>query len=269
MEQQVNGFGARYGGAQGSSNPNSLQFYTLSKLRQEDGDDRTASVLGGFSGTTGNNVAFKGVNSYSNYNYHASDVGIGDTSNMPSSSFPGGDTCVTGPKVIPSSQHPGFGSSASAGSNIPRKSPFDIGEPGGQFAGGRNDSGPGNPGTPGYPGGSFGGGVPLGPMSVSGPQSWCEGLVILEFDGPHQAFEPESAVVNWAVWPILHSRGLQRRPPAGGQRGGPRRHPQRAASAGGARNRPGKHCEIPQVRDALQKHQGLSRDQGRRSEPPD
>ncbi|KAJ1613262.1 Yip1p like integral membrane protein [Cryptosporidium canis] len=179
MEQQANGFGARYGGAQGSSNPNSLQFYTMSKLRQEDGDDRTASVLGGFSGTAGNNAAFKGVNSYSNYNYHASDVGIGGTSNMPSSSFPGGDTCVAGPRVIPSSQHPGpssgFGSSASAGSNIPRKSPFDIGEPGGQFGGGRSDSGPGNPGAPGYPGDGFGGGVPLGPMSASGPQS-CGGV---------------------------------------------------------------------------------------------
>lgn len=161
MEQrQVHGFATAYGsgGDGGDSNANSLQFYTMSKLRQEGEEDRAVSMGGGFSG---NNAIIN------NYNYGASEVGVGGVSNVPNSSYAERDVSVAGgPKVVVPSLPPGLGGGGSS-SNVPRKFPFNVGEAGGQLGGGMGAAqGMQLPGC-----GGFGGAVPLGPMSAPFPQT--------------------------------------------------------------------------------------------------
>ncbi|OII72289.1 Yip1p like integral membrane protein [Cryptosporidium ubiquitum] len=214
MDKQVNGFGSTYNSVGGfgsnhgginmnnnsnkndNNNANSLQFYTMSKLKQDGETDKMSSLIGmregvggiggngGFSGRTGNNKIFNNAN-YSNYNYNVSEIGKGNISQVSNSNYVSNNINMMSSNVAtsPNHYHPpplSFNpSSSSISNNVPRKSPFNINETNDQFGGGRSETNVGGmmpiQGQPGNEfnklGGETFGNVPLGPMSASFPQN--------------------------------------------------------------------------------------------------
>lgn len=155
---QNNGFASAHNGDGGDGNANSLQFYTMSKLRQEGEEDRAVPMGRGLSGS---NTMVNSIN----YGYNAPGARFGGVSSIPNSSYASCDVATpAGPRLVVPSPPPSLG-----GDNVPRKSPFNI------YETGMNDSGPGGAAaTQGLqkPGcNSFGGTVPLGPMSTPFPQT--------------------------------------------------------------------------------------------------
>ncbi|KAH8585244.1 Yip1p like integral membrane [Cryptosporidium sp. chipmunk genotype I] len=210
MEQQVNGFGSTYNSGvglgsinnnsysnnNGNSNANSLQFYTMSKLKNDTGGDEVNSLTGMGGGGTGVGVGIPGKSgnkmfnnlNYSNYNYNLSEISKANISQVPNFNYANNINNNHHNNSNSHHNHPpslAFSpSSSSMNNNIPRKSPFNISETSNQF-GGRNESNVGGNVTvtamQGKPGGNddfsqaVGSGgfenVPLGPMSTPFPQN--------------------------------------------------------------------------------------------------
>ncbi|TRY52227.1 Yip1p like integral membrane protein [Cryptosporidium tyzzeri] len=212
MEQQVNGFGNTYNNSvgfgginnnydsnSGDRNANSLQFYTMSKLKNDGrGGNEINSLVGmggsgtttgvGISGPSGNNKMFNNLN-YSNYNYNLANTNKGNLSQIPNSNYTSDNNNNYHNNSNNHYNHPptlSFSpSSSSMNNNIPRKSPFNISESNNQF-GGRSEPSIGGKGMmevamQGKPGNNDGfnqvvdsgnfGNVPLGPMSTPFPQN--------------------------------------------------------------------------------------------------